>query len=186
MRLFEFTLSKNQWELVVSTADKHEVGHELVNLVKHAYNNTPDGSFVNSIKDVIPSDWNVVDWDKDPDVDACVFYRGARGNENWTGYKIQGLGHDGQPQSKQRAMQKVQELLQKDGWWIETSDAMRSVLFKAGEKAVTDPQVLQQLFNDPNLEMVDQITYVRTLTGGKSIRETVFGQPRLSNAVDHT
>jgi hypothetical protein len=61
MRLREFELPKNQWELVVSNGDKEELGTDLVSLVKNAYSNTPQGSFVNSIKDVIPSDWNIID-----------------------------------------------------------------------------------------------------------------------------
>lgn len=57
MRLYEFVLPKNQWELLISSADKQELGGELVDLVRHAYSNTPHGSFVNSIRDVMPSDW---------------------------------------------------------------------------------------------------------------------------------
>ena len=35
-----------------------------------------------------------------------------------------------------------------------------------------------KLFNDPNLRMVDQDTYTRSL-GNKTITETVFGKPTL-------
>jgi hypothetical protein len=128
MKITEITLPKNVWELIISTADKHEVGTELVDLVKNAYSVTPRGSMINSLKDVIPSDWNVIDWDKDPDIDSCVFYRHNRPNENWIGYKIQGIGHDGTRTSKDYAINKVKELLEKNGVWIESSDAMRHVL----------------------------------------------------------
>ena len=177
--LLEFELPKNAWELVVSNADKQELGSDLVGLVQQAYSSTPQGSFVNSIQDVIPSDWNVIDWDQDPDVDATVFYRKNRGGENWIGYKIQGLGHDGTRASKDKAIAKVQEMLNKSGVWIESSDAMRHLLKKLNTPAITDEQFLQKLFNDANLKMTDQDTYKRQLPEGGTVTETVFGNPRL-------
>jgi hypothetical protein len=179
MRLYEFTLPKNKWEIVISSADKEDVGDDLVRLVQQAYNNTPDGSFVNSIRDVIPSDWNVIDWDSDPDVDATVFFRKNRPGESWTGYKIQGIGHDGTRTSKDKALSKLQELLNKQGWWIESSDAMRAVLMKYNAPIVNDEDLLKQLFNDNNLRMIDDNTYRRKLADGKYIIETVFGNPIL-------
>lgn len=179
MRLAEFQLPKNQWELLISNSDKEELGGELVDLVKTAYTNTPQGSFVNSIKDVIPSDWNVIDWDQDPDIDSCVFYRKNRPGEPWVGYKIQGVGHDGSRISKDKAIAKIGNLLGKDGWWIESSDAMRHILLKLSLSPIIDEQFLQQLFNDSNLRMIDEYTYVRQLPTGQKVKETVFGTPHL-------
>lgn len=179
MRLSEVNLPKNHWELIVSNADKNELGDNLVDLVSHAYGSTSQGSFVTSLKDVIPSDWNVIDWDADPAIDACVFYRAPRANENWTGYKIQGIGHDGQRQSKDRAINKVIELLNKDGVWIESSDAMRATLKRLPVPIVDNEHLLKYLFNDPNLKMVDHGTYQRRLHNSIAT-ETVFGNPRLT------
>jgi len=179
MRLFELDLPKNQWVIDISNADKHEVSNDLVGLVQIAYSNTPEGSFVNSLKDVIPSDWNVIDWDHDPDVDACVFYRRNRNGENWKGYKIQGLGHDGTRTSKDKAIHKIQQMLTKPGVWLESSDAMRAVLKKLNTPAVTDIELLRELFGDPNLTMIEHDTYKRQLPNGKEIIETVFGNPTL-------
>lgn len=184
--LNEFQLPKNKWELVVSNGDKEELGTDLVSLVRQAYTNTPQGSFVNSIKDVIPSDWNVIDWDQDPDVDSCVFYRKNRNGENWQGYKLQGLGHDGTRTSKDKAINKIQQLLSKPGVWIESSDAMRHVLKKLNVPAVTDERLLQQLFNDPKLKMIDDDTYVRQLSDGTKVTETVFGSPKIMRATEFT
>jgi hypothetical protein len=179
MRIDEFTLPKNEWTMLVSNADKHEVGGELVDLVKHAYSLTPHGSFVKSIQDVVPSDWQVIDWDQDPDVDATVFYRAERSGEAWKGYKIQGIGHDGQKISKERAIAKVQFLLTKPGWWIESSDAMEHILKRLSMTPVSDQRFLMRLFNDPHLKMVDEDTYTRKLSNGIMLRETVFGKPTL-------
>jgi hypothetical protein len=107
-----------------------------------------------------------------------VFYRSNRPTENWTGYKIQGIGHDGTRTSKDKAINKVQELLSRPGVWIESSDAMRHLLKKLNVQSINDEQFLQHLFNDPNLKMVSDDTYTRALSGG-NVTETVFGYPKL-------
>ena len=173
----EFQLPKNQWILLLTDDAKEEASKELIDLVQNAYSTTSQGSFVNSIRDVIPSDWSVIDFDKDPDIDGCVFFRYPRANELWSGKKIQGIGHDGTTASKQKTTQKTVELLSKNGYWIESSDAMRAVLKKLNVPAVTDAETLKKLFNDPKLQMISTDTYIRVLPTGKKIIETVFGNP---------
>lgn len=175
--LIERELPKNSWEVLTTNPDKAEFGKELIDLVQNAYQNTPLGSMVNAFADVVPSDWIVLDWDENPDVDSLIFYRVNRPGETWSGNKIQGLGHDGQQGSKKKAILKLAQVLQQSGWWIESSDALQSVLRNTPAPAVTDEEFLRKLFNDPNLRMVDDDTYVRTLANGKEIAETVFGNP---------
>jgi len=174
--LTELTLPKNKWELVISTADKHEVSDELIQLVRTAYSSTEQGSFVRSVKDVLASDWLVIDCDNDPDIDGAIFYRGPRANEHWSGYKIQGTGHDGSGKSKLEVTKKKIELLSQPGWWCESSHAARQVMLKRGVKVVTDVTLLRQLFNDPTLHMIDDKTYIRHIPSGEIV-ETVFGNP---------
>lgn len=181
MRLTEFTLPKNKWEVISSNNDKQEMSSELVDLVKTAYSNTKKGSLVQSLQDVIPSDWNVLGWDPDPDIDSCVFYRKPRPMENWIGYKIQGIGHDGTRTSKDKAIEKLLSLLLINGVWIESSDALRHVLKKLNVEPITDERFLQVLFDDPDLKMISNDTYKRNLTTGETVYETVFGKPTLRN-----
>jgi hypothetical protein len=182
MRLHEFQLpKKHSWEVITANNTKSDAGPNLIDLVQTAYQNTPDGSFVNSIRDVIPSDWEVIDWDDHPDLDSCVFFRRNRSDESWVGTKIQGIGHDGQRTSKDYAVKKVIELLHKNGTWIESSDAMRAVIKKHGLKGISNVQFLRKLFRDPNLTMVDNDTYQRKLHSGKVITESVFGKPILKS-----
>jgi hypothetical protein len=176
--IYELAQKKNQWVFAVSSADKSELSGELVDLVKNAYEKTSEGSFVNSLKDVLPSDWVVIDWDDDPEQDSTVFFRKNRPNEAWKGNKIQGLGHDGSSISKKKVVAKNLELLKKKGWWIEASEAMRHVLLKNGAPVVTDVEFLRKLFKDPDLKMVDKHTYTRKI-GSKTITESVFGRPIL-------
>ena len=63
------------------------------------------------------------------------------------------------------------------GWWIESSDALRGTLKKLNSTAITDVDILRKLFNDPQLTMIDKDTYRRTLSDGKEVIETVFGNP---------
>ena len=182
MKLIELQLPKNKWKLIMSGSVKNEIGDELVDLVQNAYVNTNIGSHINDLKDVIPSDWHIVDWDKDPDIDVTVFYRKPRPNENWVGNKIQGIGHDGQRKSKEKALKKLEELLNKDGWWIEASDAMRGALGKINVPLVNDPTFLRTLFNDPYLTLIDRNTYSRQLENKRVIIESVFGKPKLKSS----
>jgi hypothetical protein len=162
--------------LLTQTA-KQEASDQLIDLVQTAYATTPRGSFVSSVAHVLPSDWHVMDWDSDPGLDCAVFYRGPYSREPWRGFKIQGIGHDGQPGSRRLVVERVQSLLTRPGWWIETSDAMRSALLRVNLQPVTDVGVLRRLFGDPKLIMIDRVTYQRTLTDGSKITETVFGRP---------
>lgn len=176
--LYEIKLTKNHWELDISNDAKLEVSDDLISLVQTAYSNTPQGSFVNNISNLLPSEWAIIDFDKDPDVDCAIFYRPARSNETWTGYKIQGLGHDGSRDSKDKSLEKLTQLLTKPSWWIEASDALRNVLLKRGLTPISDQNFLQKLFNDPNLHMIDNGTYKRELSDS-IITESVFGNPKL-------
>lgn len=171
-------LPKGQWVIDISHADKHELADDLIDLVQHAYHTTHQGSFVNSLRQVLPSDWDVLALDG-KDLSCCVFYRKPRPGETWRGRKIQGVGHDGHRLSKYRAIQHVAEILDQPGYWIESSHAMRAILKKVEATAVTDVKLLQALFKDPELRMLDSDTYTRILPNGQTITETVFGNPLL-------
>lgn len=178
--LVEFQLQKNQWAVDISNDAKQEVSGDLIHLVQTAYAGTPRGSFVNNVSNILPSDWAILDFDDEPDVDSAVFYRGPRPGESWTGFKIQGLGHDGTRPAKEHALSKMIAMLNRPGWWIESSGTLRSVLANRGCNIVQDPATLQSLFPDSGLEMINQNTYTRQLPDGASITETVFGHPKVS------
>lgn len=175
--LDEVVLTPNKWHIVASNADKSELSDKLISAVQLAYAETPKGSFVNSLNDVLPSDWHVLDIDSDDDIDAAIFTRKNRSNESWQGTKIQGIGHDGARISKQRMLEKLSELLNKPGVWIEASGAMRAVLLKRQANLVTDVTVLNKLFG--KVRMIDKHTYQRKLANGEIITDTVFGNPNI-------
>lgn len=182
IEVFEY-VQKNKWTLLVSDRDKQYWSKDLIDLVDNAYSHTNLGSFVQSSKDVAASDWVAQDWDQDPDMDCTVFYRSARPGETWSGYKIQGIGHDGKPESKQKVINRVKVLLGKQGWWIESSDAMARTLGKLGVPAVTDEATAQAIFPNTNLHMIDDNGQYERQVGSSVARETIYGNPVVNRAV---
>jgi len=181
MRITELVIPKGRWHLLLSVQDKTEAAPVLIDLVQQAYSGSKLGSFIKDQSDVIPSDWQVIDWDQDPDIDACIFWRGPRSGESWTGRKIQGLGHDGRPDSRRRAVDQMLVLLGRPGTWIESSDALRHVLDKNRARTEQDADLLRKLFPGSDLRMKDATTYTRKLSDGSKVTETVFGYPVIKN-----
>lgn len=175
----EVTLKKNKWGLIISDADKHQWGKELMDLVNNAYMHTSLGSFVKDMYAVKGSEWIALDWDKDPDLDCTVFFRKNRANETWKGFKVQGIGHDGSPESKSKIMNRLVLSLKKPGYWIESSDAMARALAKRGAEPVTDEELCKAIFPGTNLKMLDKSTglYQRQ-ANGHTIKEIIYGNPK--------
>ncbi len=170
---------KGQWELFTSGGKALGVATNLIELIKIAYKQTTMGSFVNSKSDVDRSFyWEVIDVDTDPEADVCVFGRKSRGEEKWQGVKIQGIGHDGERISKDKAITKLVELLKKSGFWIEASDALEHILRRTSVRICTEDEV-KQLFPGGIDEYHSDGSYTRTIENGKQITETSFGNPRL-------
>jgi len=186
-KLSEADLKKNKWSLIISDADKDAWGKELIELVNNAYMHTSLGSFVQDLYAVKNSEWSALDWDNDPDIDCTVFFRGPRANETWKGYKVQGLGHDGNPESKQKVIDKLVASLSRNGVWVESSDALAKTLAKRGAVPVTDEKLCRAIFPGTNLKMLDKNTglYQRR-AGDRVINEIIYGKPVVSNTVTET
>jgi putative chitinase len=197
--LIENELSIGKWEIIASTERRRKYAENLFDLVQTAYKDTPLGSFIKTVDNVINgiknetdptkpptiSDWQVINLDSDPYAEATVFYRKNRSDETWIGNKIQGIGHDGRYhnriKSSQYAVEKIVELINEEGWWIEVSDALKYILFKRYNgkfPVVSDVVFLRKLYNDPTLEMIDEVTYTRDI-GSERIQESTLGKPVL-------
>ena len=176
LKLYE-DYKKNQWELLLSNPKKELEGEKLVDLVSNAYKNTTMGSFVNTVKDVVKSHWAVIDCDDVPGIDACIFFRDPRSDENWKGKKLQAIGHDGQKESKKHIIDKMVNMLKELGTWIEASEKMEEVLLAKGASKVTDVEVLKKLFPNSEIKMLDNGQYERSLENGEFVTESVFGSP---------
>lgn len=166
---------KNTW-LKVNTS---QYGDDLISLVQTAYKKSPLGSFINTRKDLGGSDWQGIDIDDIPDVDATIFYRNPRAGETWRGHKIQGIGHDGSRQAIDVVLNRMKKLLNEPGYWVEASDALEHVLYKMGVPYVKDEKTAQLVFPKGELKMTgNRGEYVRQANGTK-YKETIFGNPKV-------
>lgn len=175
---FKLNLPKKKWEIISSNPTKKIAGQNLIELVDTAYKITPLGSFVKTISDVVKSDWLVIDYNDVDKIDACIFYRESRPNENWIGKKIQGIGHDGTKESKKIIISKMIDKLKEPGFWIEASDRMEEVLEKSECPKVTDLETLQKLFPNSEINLLKGGKYERSLESGEVVKESVFGKPK--------
>jgi hypothetical protein len=157
--------------------DKTEYHKDLIGIVDNAYKHTTLGSFVKSIADVKGSEWLALDYDNEPDIDTAVFYRKSRPDERWSGNKIQGIGHDGEKESKIKLMGQVIKLLSTNGWWIEASDDMSKAIMKRGIEPVSDQELLKKLFPSITKFHPDH-SYDRGVAG-KNVTEYVFGKVKI-------
>ena len=168
-------LPKNKWVDV----DPVKYSDDLISVVQTAYKSTPQGSFVNSKKDLMGSDWHSIDIDDEPDVDATIFYRKARGNESWKGIKIQGIGHDGSRPAIEKVLNRLKSMLSKKGVWIEASDALEHVLYKSGVNYISDEEMARKVFPDTDLEFTGNRGQYTRFAGSTKVKETIFGNPVL-------
>ncbi len=178
-RLMLFEEYGNQWELILSNPEKRINGKKLIDLVNTAYSNTKYGSFVKTVKDVVKSDWYVIDCDADEGIDACIFFRKQRKDEKWEGKKIQGIGHDGSKEAKKYIIDKLIDVLKEKGTWVEASDKLEEILQHNGCQRITDVEILQKLFPKSKIKMLSDGRYQRTLSSGKYVIESTFGNPTI-------
>lgn len=179
MKLFDLLpedLKKGKWQNV----EPIKYSDDLISIVQKAYEKAPQGSFVNTKKDLVGSEWHSIDLDEFPDIDATIFYRNSRSSEPWKGNKIQGIGHDGSREVINALLNRLEKLLRKDGNWIEASDAVEHILYKMGVPYVKDEKYAQKVFPNSNLQFTgNKGQYNRITKDGKKVTETIFGNPVL-------
>jgi len=167
---------KSKTWYMLDTKEVLKISDNVIDLIQTAYAKTSDGSFVNSKSDIARSYfWTAISWDELPDADAIIF-----GRKSPQGIKIQGIGHDGQKQSREFVIKRLVKLLNTTGYWVEASDAMEHVLYKNSVPYISDENKAQKVFPNSNLTMIgDKGKYQRRLENGKKIKETIFGKPKI-------
>lgn len=176
LKLFEYSdIPKNIW----FEPDKEEFSDELIELVQNAYKKSTKGSFINTKKDVIESDWLAINVDQYVGLDATIYYRKQRQYENWKGIKIQGVGHDGSFKAIGVLLNKLKRLLNEFGIWSEASDTLEKVFYEVNVPYIEDEKIAKKLFPNSDLKFIgDKGRYNRNLNG-EIITETIFGKPLL-------
>lgn len=164
---------KKTW-YILDTNKILKVSDNIIDLIQIAYKGTELGSYINNKSDLMRSTkWITIDWDEYPDADAVIF-----GRKTPFGLKIQGIGHDGEPKSKELIIKKLIKILQTAGYWIEASDKLEHVLYKNDVPYISSEKIAHLIFPNSKLNMIgDRGKYYRTLESGKIIKETIFGNP---------
>lgn len=165
---------KKTWYML-DTNDILKVSDNIIDLVKTAYQHTELGSFIKTENDLLKStNWIAIDWDEYPDADATIF-----GRKTKYGLKIQGIGHDGEAISKELVINKLCNILNKDGYWIEASGALEHVLYKNNVPYISSEDVAQMIFPNSDLKMIGDKGKYQRYINDKVIKETIFGKPKV-------
>ena len=170
--LNEIDIPKNSWK-PISSDELKDVENDILDLIQNAYG--PIGGHPNykSVGDLAGSDYEVIDLDDDPEIDAVTVTKKRSG-----GTKYVGLGHDGSSQGKRGSIGRTIDKLSNSGTYIEASGKMADILSKANVTLVTDKDTISKALKGKEIEMQDNGSYTRYL-GGKKYIKLMFGKPTI-------
>ena len=168
--LNEIDIPKNSWK-PISSSELKDVEDDILDLIQNAYG--PIGGHPNykSVGDLAGSDYEVIDLDNDPEIDAVTVTKKRAG-----GTKYVGLGHDGSSQGKRGSIGRTIDKLENPGTYIEASGKMADILSKANVTQVTDEDTIRKALKGKEIKVYDDGSYDRVL-GGKKYRKLMFGKP---------
>ena len=168
--LNEIDIPKNTWK-PISSSELKDVEDDILDLIQNAY--APIGGHPNykTVKDLAGSDYEIINLDDDPDIDAVTVTKQRAG-----GTKHVGMGHDGTSPGKRAAIGQTIKDLSKQGVYIEASGKMADILSKANVTQVTDEDTILKVLKGKKIEIQDDGSYTRYL-GGKKYTKLMFGKP---------
>ena len=168
--LNEVVPPKNLW-FPLSKEEIKDVEDDILDLIQNAYG--PIGGHPNykSVGDLAGSDYEIIDLDDDPEIDAVTVTKKRAG-----GIKHVGIGHDGTSPGKRGALGRTIDKLDEPSNYIEASGAIENILRKANVTQVTDEETIRKALKGKEIEMYDDGSYDRVL-GGKKYRKLMFGKP---------
>ena len=168
--LNEIDIPKNSWK-PISSSELKDVEDDILDLIQNAYG--PIGGHPNykSVGDLAGSDYEVIDLDDDPEIDAVTVTKKRSG-----GTKYVGLGHDGSSQGKRGSIGRTIDKLENPGTYIEVSGKMADILSKANVTQVTDEDTIRKALKGKEIKVYDDGSYDRVL-GGKKYKKLMFGKP---------
>ena len=168
--LNEINIPKNRWQ-PLSPGELEDVEKDILDLIKNAYG--PIGGHPNykTVSDLAGSDYEIIDLDDDPNIDAVTVTKQRSG-----GTKHVGMGHDGTSPSKRGAISHTINSLYFPGNYIEASGKVADILMNANATQVTDEDTIRKALKGKEIKMYDDGSYDRVL-GGKKYRKLMFGKP---------
>ena len=170
--LNEIVPPKNTW-FPLSKEEVKDVEKQILDLINNAYGSIGGHPNYKSVGDLAGSDYEIIDLDDDPDLDAVTVTKQRAG-----GTKHVGIGHDGTSPGKRGAIGRTIDQLDEPSNYIEASGAIENILRKAGVVQVTDEETIRKALKGKEIKIYDDGTYDRIL-GGKKYRKTMFGKPKV-------
>jgi hypothetical protein len=167
-------LPRDKW-VDLTSDQKSDYAKDIFDLINTAY--APIGGNINykSAADVLgaeaDADYEVVNIDDDPEPDALISYK-----EKEAGKKLTALGHDGEPVSKSKSLNRMAALLKEPGYYLEVSGKLQDILLAKGAPIVKDKDLIQKVLKGKELEFNEDGTYQRMI-GGKNHTKTLLGKP---------
>ena len=172
--LLQEEFPSNKW-VDLSDKDKEEYASEIFDLINTAY--APIGGNINykNVSDVLgaesDADYEVINIDADPEPDALDAYK-----KTPSGNKLTAIGHDGTPEAKSKAINRLADLLKQNGYYLEVSGKLQDILLAKGAPIVKDPELIQKVLKGKSLEFNEDGTYQRFI-GGEKHTKTLLGKP---------
>ena len=170
--LNEIDIPKNSWK-PISSSELKDIEDDILDLIQNAYGSIGGHPNYKSVGDLAGSDYEVIDLDDDPEIDAVTVTKKRSG-----GTKYVGLGHDGSSQGKRGSIGRTIDKLSNSGTYIEASGKMADILSKANVTQVTDEDTIRKALKGKEIKMYDDGSYDRVL-GGKKYRKLMFGKPTI-------
>ena len=169
--LVEMSLEKSKWTPIPSSELK-KYDKEIFDLIQNAY--APIGGHPNyKSKDDVSSqdaDYEVINLDSDPDIDAVSVEKGRSGMK-----KFVGMGHDGSSAAKSALINHKAQLLKHPGYYIEVSGKVKDILLAKGVKPITDEVIVRKMLKGKEITWHEDGSYDRMI-GGEKHRKMMMGQ----------
>ncbi len=167
---------KNQW-VNLTKDEQDEFADEIFNLINTAYSSIGGNPNYKSSSDVIGNEtdatYMVIDLDDDPDFDAVKVSK-TKG----AGNKSVAIGHDGSKPARSAAVNITALMLKEPGHYIEVSGKLKDILTAKGVPIVTDKETIEKVMKGKDIEMNDDGTYSRMISGEKHTK-TLMGNPKV-------
>ena len=168
--LNEIDIPKNEWK-PISKNELKDIEKQILDLINNAYGSIGGHPNYKSVGDLAGSEYEIIDLDDDPKLDAVTVTKQRAG-----GTKHVGIGHDGTSPGKRGAIGRTIDKLNEPSNYIEASGAIENILRKANVAQVTDEETIRKALKGKEIKIYDDGSYDRIL-GGKKYRKTMWGKP---------
>jgi hypothetical protein len=167
-------LPKDQW-VDLNKKETEEYSGDIFDLINTAYASIGGNLNYSSANDVTgtqgDSDYEVIDIDDDPEIDAVIVSK-----KKEAGNKITAMGHDNSPAAKSKSINKQIDLLKSPGNYVEVSGKIKDILLAKGVPVVTDKAAIEKVMGKKAIDIQDDGSYTRFING-KETNKILLGKP---------